>query len=104
MFFTTSEDIMKKHTAINLVEALKSDLGECDSFHLTKEIQKLPLQDFHSFADGRRCLGAFRVAKVSGENLWLLVIDWREDDNYYVVIYPDQKNLPPIAEQHNKHE
>ncbi|BBE11028.1 hypothetical protein HH1059_10890 [Halorhodospira halochloris] len=93
---------MNKNTARNLAKVLKHDLGSCPEFHLSEEIRHLPLGGFHSFADGKPCMGAFRIERVDGEALWLLVIDWYDDGNYYVVLYPSNNNLAPIAELHNQ--
>lgn len=93
---------MKKNIAVHLVDALSSDLGDSAEFHLSEDIQSFPLEGFHSFADDKPCLGAFKVGKVAGEKLWLLIIDWHDNDNYYVVIYPEDKNLAPVAELHDQ--
>lgn len=93
---------MDKNTARHLVKFLKDDLGSCVEFSLSEEVSKLPLVGFHFFADGKPCMGAFRIARADGENLWLLVIDWHENGNYYVVLYPNDNNLAPLAELHNQ--
>lgn len=93
---------MNKNTARHLVKVLKNDLGDCVEFNLSEEIRQFPLEGFHSFADDKPCMGAFRIKRVDGGSLWLLVIDWYTDGNYYVVLYPDNNNLAPIAELHNQ--
>lgn len=93
---------MNKNIARHLVKVLKDDLRSCVEFNLSERIRQFPLKGFHSFADGKPCIGAFRIERVDGEKLWLLVIDWYEDGNYYVVLYPNNKNLAPIAELHNQ--
>lgn len=92
---------MKKNIADHLVTALSNDLSDSAEFHLFEKIQSFPLQGFHSFADDKGCIGAFKIGKASGEKLWLLVIDWRDDGNYYVVIYPENNNMAPVAELHD---
>lgn len=95
---------MYKNTARQLVKVLKNDFGSCVEFNLLEEIRQFPLEGFHSFADGKPCIGAFQIERVDAETLWLLVIDWYADGNYYVVLYPNNKNLAPIAELHNQRE
>ncbi|SMC95414.1 HNH endonuclease [Desulfocicer vacuolatum DSM 3385] len=93
---------MKKSIADHLVTVLSNDLNGSTTFHLSEKIQSFPLHEFHSFADGKICIGAFKINKASGKTLWLLVIDWRNDGNYYVVIYPENNNQAPIAELHDQ--
>lgn len=95
---------MNKATAQHLVRVLSIDIGDSGEFDLFNQIQKLPLNGFHTFADGKPCIGAFKIKRVSGDVLWLLVIDWRGDENFYVVLYPENKNLAPIAELHDARE
>ncbi|MBU2876452.1 HNH endonuclease [Aliiglaciecola lipolytica] len=95
---------MNKTTAQHLVRALSADIGDSGEFGLTDRIQKLPLNGFHAFANGKPCIGAFKVHRIAGGTLWLLVIDWRADGNFYVVVYPENNNLAPLAELHDARE
>ena len=95
---------MNEKTAEHLVHVLSTDLRDSVKFNLSDRIQKLPLTGFHSFANGKPCMGAFKVNRVQSESLWVLVIDWRGNGNFYVVIYPEDHNLAPIAELHNVRE
>lgn len=93
---------MNKHIARHLVKVLKNDLGDCVEFNLSEEVRQFPLEGFHAFADDKPCMGAFKIKRVDGRALWLLVIDWYADGNYYVALYPNNNNLAPIAELHNQ--
>lgn len=57
------------------------------------------LSGFHQWADGRACLGAFFVKRAARDALWVLIIDWRAEQNYYVVLFPESRS-GPIAELH----
>ena len=57
------------------------------------------LQGFHTFADDKPCSGAFLIS--DGTNsYWILLIDWYNDGNHYVVVYPERHRNPPLAELH----
>ncbi len=93
---------MEKKIAKNLVNAMRSGFAKNFSYRLLNELKKFPIQKFHSFANDKPCLGAFLVEKEQEEKLWLLVIDWRNDNNYYLVIYPENHHSAPIAELHDQ--
>ncbi len=93
---------MKKRNADHLVNALSNDISDSSEFYLVENIQSFPLRGFHSFANDKPCIGAFKVGKSSEKKLWLLVIDWHTDGNYYLVIYQEKNNLPPVAELHDQ--
>lgn len=100
--FSYGVDGMNNRNAVHLVKALSNDIGDSAEFNLVEEIQSFPLKGFHSFANYKPCIGAFKVGKSSEKKLWLLVIDWHNDGNYYLVIYQENNNLPPVAELHDQ--
>ena len=57
------------------------------------------LSGFHQWADARPCEGAFLFRDNAGNGLWSLLIDWKENGNFYLVLYPESKS-GPIAEIH----
>lgn len=93
---------MNRRNADHLVNAFSNNISNSAGFYLVEEIQSFPLNGFHSFANDKPCIGAFKVGNSSGKKLWLLVIDWHNNGNYYLVIYQENKNLPPVAELHDQ--
>lgn len=69
------------------------------AFVLAERIEAKPLTGFHHWADGQPCEGAFLLKDQAGEGLWVLVIDWRADGDYYVVLFPESRS-GPVAEIH----
>lgn len=58
------------------------------------------LSDFHQWVDGRPALGAYLVSAGSpASRLWIVLIDWRQSQNMYVVLFPESRN-GPVAEIH----
>ena len=65
---------MDRDTAIRITNLIRLHLPESASFRLEEELET-PLVDFHHWADGKDCIGAFRVASAADE-LHLLFIQW----------------------------
>lgn len=93
---------MRKKTAKQLIKSIEMDLPDSAAFELIESKTVLPLSGFHTFADGLPCLGAFLIESETNQRLWLLVIDWKDIGNFYVVIYPEKRGASPIAELHNQ--
>lgn len=68
-------------------------------YKLAHKIQTRKLTGFHQWADAVPCEGAFLFKNQAGRGLWVLLIDWREQNNFYVVLYPESK-AGPVAEIH----
>lgn len=58
------------------------------------------LDGFHQWADGRPALGAWLV-DTSPARLWLAVVDWKINGNFYLVLFPENR-AGPIAELHRE--
>ena len=58
-----------------------------------------PLIGFHQWADDKLLEGCFLIENQNGENLWILLIEWKGDANYYLVLFPESQS-GPIAEIH----
>lgn len=59
---------------------------------------------FHQWADSRSALGAFLVhAGSPARRLWLVLVDWQNSGNIYLVLYPESRN-GQIAEIHRTSE
>ncbi|MGY2264541.1 HNH endonuclease [Pseudomonas sp. SDT2931_S440] len=57
------------------------------------------LIDFHQWADGKPCEGAFLFINQQSVGMWIVLIDWKVNGNFYVVIFPESR-AGPIAEIH----
>jgi predicted HNH restriction endonuclease len=78
---------------------LYKNIPRITSYRREKYINRKNLSGFHQWADNKPCEGAFLFRNVSGYALWIILIDWRESDNFYVIIFPESKS-GPIAEIH----
>lgn len=92
---------MKKEVAQQLNQRIKQDLGESKAYSIVETRSEKELTKFHTFANGKPCIGAHLVESAREERLWILVIDWRADGNYYVSVYPERSNKGVYAELHN---
>lgn len=89
--------------AEKIVKLLRDFAGLGQSqFKFLEIVQNRELSEFHQWANGRPCKGAFLILDSTGCELWILVLDWnpRQANNYYVVLFPKSK-IGPIAEIHN---
>lgn len=75
----------------------------CDNPSLAFTLKRIddgePIEGFHQWVDHKDLLGAFLVTSFNEQSFYILLIDWQEKDNFYLVIYPDNKS-GPIAELH----
>lgn len=92
---------MQKSTANQLATAVRDFLPNSAQFELLESNTSLILENFSGFANGCSCFGAFLIAQRHNPPLWLLIIDWKRDGNYYLVLYPKDRGSP-IAELHNQ--
>ena len=65
---------MDRDTAEQISELVRTGLRDSDSFRLQEQLET-PLVDFHHWANGKDCVGAFRVSSDTSE-LYLLLIQW----------------------------
>ena len=89
-------DVAKKLSLI-----LEKTTKESNDFHLVNSIEQGVIEGFHTFSNGMNSFGGFLISNGS-ETLWVLIIDWKGDNNYYLVLYPENNNLPPLAELHKE--
>ena len=59
-----------------------------------------PLNGFHQWADSKVIEGGFLIENPNGSNIWLLLIEWNEKNDFYVVLFPESK-AKPVAEIHD---
>ena len=65
---------MDRDIAEQISQFVRMGLRDSDSFRLEEELET-PLVDFHQWADGKDCVGAFRISSDTNE-LILLFIQW----------------------------
>ena len=58
------------------------------------------LEAFHQWANYRPCKGAFLVTAPSQAAIWVVVVDWKQSDNYYLAVFPESR-AGPLAEIHH---
>lgn len=68
-------------------------------FTLKEHINPKNLTGFHHWADARPCEGAYLFMDQIGNGLWVLLLDWREKNNFYIVLFPESKS-GPVAQIH----
>jgi len=68
-------------------------------YMLAEQINTKRLSGFHQWADGHSYEGAFLFKEQTGNGIWILLIDWRDQNNFYLVLFPESKT-GPIAEIH----
>lgn len=91
---------MDRQYTQKIARLLSSVADSRDSgYKLEDKIQTEQLAGFHQWADGRPYDGAFFFRDMEGHGLWILLIDWRNQNNFYVVLFLESK-IGPIAEIH----
>jgi hypothetical protein len=55
-------------------------------------INNSKLNGFHQWADGKPITAAFHVMDRNYESFFLLLIDWHQNENYYLVVYLQDKS------------
>ncbi|MBX3657955.1 MAG: HNH endonuclease [Ramlibacter sp.] len=57
------------------------------------------LQNFHHWADGRPCQGAFLFARNASERFWFVLTEWGLSERDYLILFPENRS-GPVAELH----
>jgi len=91
--------VMDKKLAKSLVDSITRDIKTSNTFSMVDHRKVGRLKGFHAFANDKPCFGAFLISDNSN-SYWILVIEWRDDGNYYVVVYPENHQQAPLAELH----
>ena len=77
---------MDRAKAEELANLVREECPHSEQFRIEDERQT-PLEGFHSWADGKDCVGAFLIQRVRDDvGYWFLFIDHRENDNFYLSI------------------
>ncbi len=93
---------MEHKIVVSIVELLTKYMRRNDSsFKILEKIETNALSEFHQWADGKPCKGAFRIQDSEKNILWILFIGWKWErpEDYYITIFPDPPK-GPIAEIH----
>ena len=90
---------MDRNTAERISDLLRQHLPDSASFRLEEELET-PLVNFHQWADGKDCVGAFRVASETSERN-LLLIQWSDKhlSRFHLVLFPANRS-GPLLEVH----
>jgi hypothetical protein len=85
---------LEKEQVISIIKVL-DEWAEKPS--VKYEVQKLQLTDnqlpdFHQWTEGKAVLAAFSVSIPEENGYHFLFIDWHRNDNYYLVIYAQNKS------------
>ena len=55
------------------------------------------VRGFHKWADNKKTIGIIRLnSKAYGEILYFLILDWRQNGNIYLIVFPSNKKGPLI--------
>jgi len=100
LFALLKENLLDAKIAKELAERIQTYGDGGGSYTVEpSQLKKGQLQDFHRWADDRPCKGAFLIRAPSKAPLWVVVIDWKRLNNYYVVLFPETRT-GPLAEIH----
>ena len=91
---------MNQETAKDLCKLLLKNFNGTNLIKIHEKINREPLKNFHSWANDKPLEGGLLIEDSYGTKLWILIIKWRDNDDYYIVIYPDDHNTSPVAELH----
>ncbi|XZF74257.1 hypothetical protein ACSBO6_11625 [Bacillus sp. AL-1R] len=101
---------MKKEIAISISDHIIKWMA---SNHSLFSIEEIPttlntLHNFQQWANGKPIVSAFHLSKIEEESYYLLLIDWHRNDNFYLVIYVENKSttaaeIREIREQDGLH-
>ncbi|MEE6452708.1 hypothetical protein RAH41_19265 [Gottfriedia acidiceleris] len=85
---------MKKEFAINISNQIKNWMVSSYSLFTIEEIPTTfnTLQNFQQWTNGKPIVSAFHLSKVEEESYYLLFLDWHRNENYYLVIYVENKS------------
>lgn len=91
---------MERHIAkqiYSIVTQYGSDKNSIPA--ICDNLEPKPLKGFHQWVDAKELEGGFLIENRNGSNIWLLLIKWNEESDFYLVLFPENKTRP-IAEIH----
>jgi predicted HNH restriction endonuclease len=83
----------------NVFKLIKSSMTELEEYTIEVFSDGEELEDFHQWADYKSIVGGFKIINQRNETYNILLIDWREENNYYFVIFSKNRAMV-IAELH----
>jgi len=101
MYLAIREGFVEQSIAKN-ISTLLSVVESGNRYKLEHSYASGDLTGFHQWADGKPCEGAFLFIDQQNFGIWIVLIDWKENGNFYVVIFP-RSRVGPIAEIHKTH-
>jgi len=87
---------MKKAESQRLFELISIFERAPNKGYKIETVSTGPIKDFHSWANDKPCIGTIRIRNSKEEEFFILLIDWHEKDEYYLVIYPASKRGPVV--------
>lgn len=91
---------MNKQIAKQINDLIDQYRMESDVVPVVREsLIPKPLSGFHQWANSKEFEGGFLIENLNGSNVWLLLIKWNEGNEFYVVLFPENKQ-GPVAEIH----
>lgn len=93
---------MEKKQAMQLAHLFDS---YSKSISMKFEINKLEtngdrLPHFHQWTNGKPVVAGYNITKIGEKNHYFIFIDWHRNENYYLVIYSDNKSTTLAEIQH----
>ena len=86
---------MKKDTANELYNLIiKYDDYKENSF-VCETLQKGWHKQF-KWNEGQECIGGFLIKNANNEKIWILFVDWRNENNYYIIVYTEKSRGPNL--------
>ena len=84
---------MDRDTAEQISQLVQIGLRDSDSFRLEEQLET-PLAGFNSWANGKDCVGAFRISSDTSE-LYLLLIQMLDNhpSRFYLIAYPVNRSV-----------
>lgn len=90
---------MDRKAAKGIADLLNATAVSLENYELVENRPARKLSGFHLWADGKPCLGAFHLTARSGRSLWIALIDWHVNGDYYVILMPSSRTKV-LAELH----
>jgi hypothetical protein len=90
---------MDKANAQALAKLLTAYAQRETNFPLLDKRPAGRLKNFHHWADGRPCQGAFLFARNANEKLWFVLTEWGQSERDYLILFPENRS-GPVAELH----
>lgn len=88
---------MKKTTADVISSYLEQRSSDASPAFTIQRIQVAsPLVNFHPWADHKPLVSAHRILRNDGTELFFLLIDWRQKDEWYLVVCSPQNHAPLV--------